>query len=433
MSYLSLCPARAFVFALVPVLLSATLCPAQTVLTGDYSVDGSLCVGSGCTNSEAFPDSTGLKVKQFDTRLLFEDISTNAGFPTTDWELTINDIFQNGENYFAIRNVDTDTQVFRVDANAPANALYVDGTGQMGLGTSLPQGDIHVQDGSAATIRLQQDTSGGNAAQTFDLGVDDTGLYVSNIGSGLVPFEIQAGALAMGFALTSAGVVVNGGDQDVDFVIKGDDAGVNFAVDAGTNNIGLGTDLPQTALHVQRGDGSASVLVENTAGSPSAVREMFAMKNNGGAYFTLDNTQSGTTWFFVHENSAPNRFIITDGVADGPEMTVSADGDLVIQGQLFSAGSCSAGCDRVFDADYPLPTIAEQAAMMRTLHHLPNVGPTPEDGPFNITAMTGGMLNELEKAHLYIAQLHAENARQEARFNARIARLEALVEALAAR
>ncbi|WP_425099096.1 hypothetical protein [Tropicibacter sp. S64] len=120
---------------------------------------------------------------------------------------------------------------------------------------------------------------------------------------------------------------------------------------------------------------------------------------------------------------------------------------MTIEGQLFTAGSCSAGCDRVFDEDYPLPSIAEQAALMKTLKHLPNVGPTPEDGPFNLTAMTGGMLNELEKAHLYIGQLHEENAAQaqalaslsaEARdaktenaaLAARLAKLEALVESL---
>ena len=122
-------------------------------------------------------------------------------------------------------------------------------------------------------------------------------------------------------------------------------------------------------------------------------------------------------------------FIIADAVADGPEMSLTAEGDLTIPGQLFTAGSCAAGCDRVFDADYPLPSIPEQAAMMRAKKHLPAVGPTPEDGPFNITAMTGGMLNELEKAHLYIAALPAENAAQ----HDRIARLEALVADLAAR
>ncbi|MCF3596473.1 hypothetical protein LZG00_21015, partial [Rhodobacteraceae bacterium LMO-12] len=38
--------------------------------------------------------------------------------------------------------------------------------------------------------------------------------------------------------------------------------------------------------------------------------------------------------------------------------------------------------------------------------HLPNVGPTAESGPMNLSDKIGGMLNELEKAHIYIGELH---------------------------
>lgn len=46
--------------------------------------------------------------------------------------------------------------------------------------------------------------------------------------------------------------------------------------------------------------------------------------------------------------------------------------------------------------------------------HLPAVGPTAEGEPFNVTEKSGGMLNELEKAHIYIEQLHHRLARLEA-------------------
>jgi hypothetical protein len=39
--------------------------------------------------------------------------------------------------------------------------------------------------------------------------------------------------------------------------------------------------------------------------------------------------------------------------------------------------------------------------------HLPGVGPTPEDQPMNLSKKTGGILNELEKAHIFIEQLHS--------------------------
>ena len=43
---------------------------AQTVLSGDHSVDGALCVGEGCTGSEDFGDFA-LKIKQNNTWLKF--------------------------------------------------------------------------------------------------------------------------------------------------------------------------------------------------------------------------------------------------------------------------------------------------------------------------------------------------------------------------
>jgi hypothetical protein len=65
---------------------------------------------------------------------------------------------------------------------------------------------------------------------------------------------------------------------------------------------------------------------------------------------------------------------------------------------------------------------------MHRLGYLPNVGPTPEGAPLNVTDKLGRMLNELEHAHLYIAQLSRENAEQKAlnaRLEARLARIEA--------
>jgi hypothetical protein len=73
-----------------------------------------------------------------------------------------------------------------------------------------------------------------------------------------------------------------------------------------------------------------------------------------------------------------------------------------------TGNSCNIGCDRVFQPGYDLPSIKEHAASMWSSSYLPAVGPTPEDpdARFDVTAKTAGMLNELEKAHIYIEQLH---------------------------
>ena len=64
------------------------------------------------------------------------------------------------------------------------------------------------------------------------------------------------------------------------------------------------------------------------------------------------------------------------------------------------------GCDRVFSEGYEIAPIDSRAELMYANGYLPNVGPTPESGPFNVSDKMGRMLNELEHAHIYIAQLN---------------------------
>ena len=73
-------------------------------------------------------------------------------------------------------------------------------------------------------------------------------------------------------------------------------------------------------------------------------------------------------------------------------------------------------CDAVFDPEYGLESIEEHAAAIWQNRHLPGVAPTPEGKPlsFNVQQRHFGMLNELEKAHIYIERLNDEAKRQNA-------------------
>ncbi|WP_425097933.1 hypothetical protein [Tropicibacter sp. S64] len=398
---------------------------ADVVLTTDEAIiQNDLCVGASCAAAEDFNATySELKVKGGSTRLRFDDVSITTGFPSRDWAIATNGPVANDPEEFRIEDETSGSVPFRIEGGAPDGGLHLASNGRLGIGTSIPGRDVHlIGTGTIAAIRMES----GDGAQVYDL-LNSVGTFlVYNQTANTQPFIIKETVPDGAIYMRDNILDVNAFKNDYNFRVWGTDNKNNIFADAATGSIGLGLNNPASALHVQRTDGTASVLVENTAASPSAVREMFAMRNNGGSYFTLDNTSSGTTWYFTHENASPNRFIITDGVADGPEMTLSAEGNLTIQGQLFTAGSCTAGCDRVFEADYPLPSIAEQAAMMRERKHLPNVGPTPENGPFNLTQMTGGMLNELEKAHLYIAELEERLRVQEAENAAMTDRLAAV-------
>lgn len=372
---------------------------ADQVFADDVIVQGSLCVGVDCVNGENFGFDTVI-LKENNLRVFFNDTSASGSFPANDWRIVINDTNNGGANYFAVQDATSNGIPFRIKAGANTNSLVVDSDGDIGIKTLSPAVDIHVVEGNTPTLRLEQDGSDGFAAQTWDVAGNEANFFVRDVThSSVLPFRIKPGT----------------GNDDALFI-------------AANGDVGLGTDGPAAALHVRGTDGSTRMLVEEASGTEAA-REMMALRNNGILFLSLEDTSipagnnTGRIWNLQNQDGT-FRLTTAPGGANEIEMLLDVNGNLTLEGQLFTAGSCSAGCDRVFDADYALPTIDQQAKEMYALGYLPNVGPTPEEGPFNITAMTGGMLNELEKAHIYIAQLHQENLRMAQRLASIETRLE---------
>ena len=73
----------------------------DAVTADDAIITGSLCVGFDCVNGESFGFDT-IRLKENNLRIRFLDTSNSAGFPTTDWQITINDSNSGGASYFAI-------------------------------------------------------------------------------------------------------------------------------------------------------------------------------------------------------------------------------------------------------------------------------------------------------------------------------------------
>ena len=153
---------------------------------------------------------------------------------------------------------------------------------------------------------------------------------------------------------------------------------------------------------------SPHIYIQNT-NSTRSNRTALMMSNKGGSQIILEDNENALQWKMAHRNAGNQEFFILDeDNADGVEFTLDRSGNLTITGNLTTGGSgaCNAGCDRVFDASYEMPTIEEHAAYMWDNQHLPAVGATIEGEPMNLTHKVGGMLNELEKAHIYIEQLN---------------------------
>jgi len=232
----------------------------------DLIVDGSACVGTDCTSSESFGFDT-LRLKENNLRIKFDDTSSSGSFPYNDWQLTANETNNGGENMFALEDVTNSKTPFKVQANAPNNALLIEsGDGYVGMGTSNPVVQLHVADGDSPALRLEQDQSSGFTAQTWDIAGNETNFFVRDVtNSSQLPFKIKPGA------------------SHNQIVIDSD------------NQVGFGLVNPTSAMHLKRTDGSAMFHIEDTdqAGPDEA---MLKLTNYLQAKMSMENTFSGNTF-----------------------------------------------------------------------------------------------------------------------------------------
>jgi hypothetical protein len=127
------------------------------------------------------------------------------------------------------------------------------------------------------------------------------------------------------------------------------------------DGIGIGTFLPQAALHMSSNGSStfgfpeARILLENRHNT-TAMRTMFRLMNNGPSRFEFENTNSDETWTF--QTNASDNFMINRLGSGGNEFSIRRNGmvtmgpgaatNFILQpnGNLEIAGSISQSSDR---------------------------------------------------------------------------------------
>ncbi len=126
---------------------------ADVVQSDDFIVQNSQCVGYDCVNGEGFGFDT-LRLKENNLRIKFQDTSNSGSFPTNDWQITINDTTNGGENYFAVENIDSSTMPLKIGAD-----------GAVSLGHN---GAFSLSSGGNLTIRgTLSDSSDKNLKENF--------------------------------------------------------------------------------------------------------------------------------------------------------------------------------------------------------------------------------------------------------------------------
>jgi hypothetical protein len=278
---------------------------ADVVVPDDEIVQGSLCVGLDCILNESFGFDT-VRLKNDVIRLGFFDTSSSPGFPTTDWRIAINDADGEGSGqFFAIDNADSGARILRLDANAPANSLFVDSVGRLGLGTTAPAKELHAVSRDTPGLRLQQDAAGGNSAMIWDVAGNEANFFVRDLTNGSqLAFRIMPGAPTNTLALSALG------------------------------NVGIGIQNGNAPLHLRREDGSARLRVEEASGT-AAPRTLLELVNNGPAMLQMNDTGAGTAWNLAGDAT----LTLARTGAGTPQFALAPNGDLTITGTLSQGSS----------------------------------------------------------------------------------------------
>jgi hypothetical protein len=260
---------------------------ADVVHADDVIITGSQCVGFDCVDGESFGFDT-IKLKENNTQIFFDDTSSTAGFPANDWRIIANDSASGGASYLTIEDSTGAKRPFTIRAGAPTNSIFVDSTGKVGLGTSTPVLDVHAVSGDTPSLRLEQDTTSGWTAQTWDFAGNESNFFIRDVtGGSRLPFRIQPGAPTNALTVKASGKVgIGTWDPAYVFHVKtnynnlgvfentgGPDAWfwlANNAVTGGLNTVGVGSirdDLRFRAGDTERvrikSDGSVGVGLEN--------------------------------------------------------------------------------------------------------------------------------------------------------------------------
>ena len=276
--------------------LAERLPQKDIVQADDVIVEGNVCAGSGCVDGEVF-GSDLLRLKDDQLRIHFEDTTGNPSLPGNDWRIVINDTVSGGANYFGIEDATAGLMPFRIGAGAPADALYVDDGGDVGVGTNVPVRALHVSRNSTPAIRLEQ-TGSSSTPQTWEIVANHESFSIWDASNGdLQPFTIEPGVESPAFHIAASG------------------------------QIGMGTSTPQAPLDVRKTEDSSPTLPSNVIATfqdtSAGASVVLVSADDSNAQILMGDTDNVSEGRIVYRNAAD---AMSFEVTDDEIMRITTDG-----------------------------------------------------------------------------------------------------------
>ena len=304
------------------------------------------------------------------------------------------------------------------DSTALGYSAYAEGYGSTALGRdSNPEGSLSIAVGLGARAQGAGSTAVGALTNHAGPAGDHSialGEYSNSHGTNAIAIGADKDVNQLGADARGNGSIVIGADaSDANFdgaivigesvvaaemgqvILKSADT---FTI-MGNGDVGMGTSAPLGSLDINSGLTDTTLLLSNDA----AIWEIKSDVGSGKMTFT--NKTTGNIPFKFSPDAVGG--LLRVGIVANDQVDVK--GNLVASGTLTTGGpTCGGGCDAVFDANYDLPSIQDHAKQMFADKHLPAIGPTKPHAPVNLSEQYGNLLNELEKAHIYIAKLDTD-------------------------
>ncbi|MFC1630950.1 hypothetical protein ACFL2I_00135 [Candidatus Omnitrophota bacterium] len=248
-----------------------------------------------------------------------------------------------------------------VAAAGNADSLYV--AGRVGIGTMTPQEGLHILD------------SGADSAVILETGASEYELRAGNAANNFGIYDRNAGNAARLVIDGAGGVGINTGSPGADLDVRGEAL------------ISPNPRSPLGQLHVHTGVGAQPALAVS--------------KDAGGV--------DDPIVIFYRDMSPIDEVVRIERTGRVGIGTNNPAGELDVFGTICLSGG-QIHPDYVFEPEYQLETIEEHAAYMWREKHLkaiPKVKMKESGQEFvEIGAQNMGILEELEKAHIYIDQLN---------------------------
>ncbi|MFC1478765.1 hypothetical protein ACFL57_04830 [Candidatus Margulisiibacteriota bacterium] len=317
----------------------------------------------------------------------------------------------------AIGDIDGNLQFHTVQNADISEQMRITSGGNVGIGTTAPTGKLHATDTNGVLV-VGGTTATYLGTRVLKNGDDFTLMHSVPVSSSRTNAFSIFTDYDGGTGTTPATTFYQGYYDHSSYGVTDNmsDSNMIATMTLKDGNVGIGTVAPQQELHIYAEDPRIEL--------DDSIGDDWHIGNVNGGFFIQNNTDGRDEFRIngdgaVYFNGGGNVGIGTAA----PTHKLSVVGDMHVTGNITYSGTHPAA-DYVFEDDYDLKSIEEQAAFMWANKHLPALKGAEElGGQIDLGERLEQAVEELEKAHVYIEQMNKK-------FNSKISKLEAEVEEL---